>query len=587
MPNIEVPTTDLLDSKRAARVATTANITLSGTQTIDDVPLVVDDRVLVKDQSTGSENGVRLVAVGPWPRAEDASDNTQVDDGIFIWVREGTANGASAWFLETIAPIDLGVTALVFDQFAKSGGTAAHAPQHENGGSDEINVAGLSGELADPQVPKSHVHDAADVTTGTFVDARISSSSVTQHVALIDHDLLLNFDIAEHRIINDAGTSTIEMWSASKIDSVTKAISAGIDLKDPVETGTLPGDGNITLSGEQTIRGVATSSTRVCLSDQTSGAENGAWVTAAGAWSRPSDFDSDAEVTNGARFFVDNPSSTAYRYEFFLTTSNPISIDVDPLTFVALQPLDFGTTAGTAAEGNDSRIPTQDENDALLGTNGTPSGANRFVTASDPTNTNARTPIAHAASHQHGGSDEIATATSSANAIPKANVSGDLADEWISETSVTQHEAALTITESQILDLHSPGKVIQTKTVELGTDETVGVGAFSTLFSTTITVAAGSDLVVVVTTSISNSAANKNIMIRLIIDGTTKGGAQEEQKTANLSASLVVAGRKDGLTAGSKTVALEWETSGGTAQCEPLTRPDSEHATIHMYEVTG
>jgi len=44
----------------------------------------------------------------------------------------------------------------------------------------------------------------------------------------------------------------------------------------------------------------------------------------------------------------------------------------------------FGTIAGTAAQGNDSRIPTQDENDALVGTDGTPSAANPYVTDSDP-----------------------------------------------------------------------------------------------------------------------------------------------------------------------------------------------------------
>ena len=45
---------------------------------------------------------------------------------------------------------------------------------------------------------------------------------------------------------------------------------------------------------------------------------------------------------------------------------------------------DFGTTPGTAAEGNDNRIPTQDENNALVGTNGTPNTSNKYVTNSDP-----------------------------------------------------------------------------------------------------------------------------------------------------------------------------------------------------------
>lgn len=55
----------------------------------------------------------------------------------------------------------------------------------------------------------------------------------------------------------------------------------------------------------------------------------------------------------------------------------------------------------------DLRLPSSDEKSALLGSNGTPSVTNKFVTDSDPRNTNARTPSSHASSHQDGGSDEI------------------------------------------------------------------------------------------------------------------------------------------------------------------------------------
>jgi hypothetical protein len=65
----------------------------------------------------------------------------------------------------------------------------------------------------------SHTHDAADVTSGTFADARIAASNVTQHVASIDHNLLLNYNVAEHRVINDASVAATDLWSASKIDA--------------------------------------------------------------------------------------------------------------------------------------------------------------------------------------------------------------------------------------------------------------------------------------------------------------------------------------------------------------------------------
>jgi hypothetical protein len=51
-----------------------------------------------------------------------------------------------------------------------------HSARHENGGADEISVAGLSGVLADPQTPAAHVHSAADLTSGTIPDARFPAT---------------------------------------------------------------------------------------------------------------------------------------------------------------------------------------------------------------------------------------------------------------------------------------------------------------------------------------------------------------------------------------------------------------------------
>jgi uncharacterized cupin superfamily protein len=65
------------------------------------------------------------------------------------------------------------------------------------------------------------------------------------------------------------------------------------------------------LSGEQTIDGVLTSSSRVLLTGQTSSAQNGLWNTAAGAWTRPSDFNADAKVIAGQTVFITAGASRA------------------------------------------------------------------------------------------------------------------------------------------------------------------------------------------------------------------------------------------------------------------------------------
>src|ERR1041385_1811667 len=69
------------------RVATTANITLSGTQTIDAIAAVAGDLVLVKDQSTQSQNGIYTVAVGAWARDANYDIWSEIE-GCLIAVEE-------------------------------------------------------------------------------------------------------------------------------------------------------------------------------------------------------------------------------------------------------------------------------------------------------------------------------------------------------------------------------------------------------------------------------------------------------------------------------------------------------------------
>jgi len=210
----------------------------------------------------------------------------------------------------------------------------------------------------------------------------VTEAGVTQHVGAINHNALLNYAIAQHRIINDAGSTTTELLSASKILALISAVSNNIDTKEAVATST-EGLGNITLSGEQTLNGVLTSTSRILVVEQTLSENNGIYVTAAGSWARSSDADVSAEVTNGMTTRVLNASSTKYRFSYTLITSDPITLGTTPLVFDAIPSLSFGTTAGTSAEGNDARIPTQDENNALVGTDGAPSTSNKYVTDSD------------------------------------------------------------------------------------------------------------------------------------------------------------------------------------------------------------
>jgi len=130
-----------LDVKDSVRAATTANITLSGTQTIDGVALSAGDRVLVKHQSTASQNGIYVVADGAWARSTDADSNTEVTSGLFTFVEEGTVNSDSGWVLSTNSAITLGSTSLAFAQFSGAGQIAAGDGLSKDGNTLNVGTA--------------------------------------------------------------------------------------------------------------------------------------------------------------------------------------------------------------------------------------------------------------------------------------------------------------------------------------------------------------------------------------------------------------------------------------------------------------
>ena len=115
-----------LDVKASVRAATTAAVTLStdleNGDTLDGVTLATGDRVLVKHQADGSENGIYVVKTSGAPdRALDANSSADVTSGMFTFVEQGTVNGNSGWVLTTDNPITLGTTALTFAQFSGAG----------------------------------------------------------------------------------------------------------------------------------------------------------------------------------------------------------------------------------------------------------------------------------------------------------------------------------------------------------------------------------------------------------------------------------------------------------------------------------
>src|SRR4051812_2823136 len=82
----------LAGEREPVLVATTANITLSGLQTIDGVAVTAGKRVLVKDQTDATENGIYEASAGTWYRAADARSSRAINKGVTVHIQSGTAN---------------------------------------------------------------------------------------------------------------------------------------------------------------------------------------------------------------------------------------------------------------------------------------------------------------------------------------------------------------------------------------------------------------------------------------------------------------------------------------------------------------
>jgi hypothetical protein len=135
-----------LSWKQAVRAATTVPGTLASsfenTDTIDGVVLVTGDRILIKNQATGSENGIYVVnASGAPTRATDADSGAELVNAT-TYISEGTANADTQWTCTTNAAISIGSTSIAFAQL--TAGTATTL----DGLSDVVITSPVDGDVA-------------------------------------------------------------------------------------------------------------------------------------------------------------------------------------------------------------------------------------------------------------------------------------------------------------------------------------------------------------------------------------------------------------------------------------------------------
>lgn len=159
-----------LDPKASCRVATTANITLSGLQLIDGISLASGDRVLVKNQTAQSQNGIYLASASTWTRALDMNNILEFP-GAFTFVEQGTAHSDTGWVCTTNQGQILDSSSIGFVQFSGAGVLA--------GDNQTITVTNnvISAKLDGTSGTLSSSASGLKVNTGGIKDEHINASA--------------------------------------------------------------------------------------------------------------------------------------------------------------------------------------------------------------------------------------------------------------------------------------------------------------------------------------------------------------------------------------------------------------------------
>jgi hypothetical protein len=174
--------TEGLHIHESARAATTANVNLANAlengDTLDGVTLATGDRVLVKNQTTQSENGIYVVQASGQPtRATDFDTATEVDSGDFIFVYAGTVNASTGW-VQTNKPATIGTDAIVFTQFSGAGTYLAGNGLTLTGSTFTIDTT-ITADLSTSQTLTNKSISGSSNTLTNIPNNALSNSAIT------------------------------------------------------------------------------------------------------------------------------------------------------------------------------------------------------------------------------------------------------------------------------------------------------------------------------------------------------------------------------------------------------------------------
>jgi hypothetical protein len=243
--------------------ATTANVNLANAlengDTLDGITLATGNRILVKNQTTTSENGIYVVQASGQPtRATDFDTATEVDSGDFVFVYSGTINASTGW-VQTNRPATIGTDPIVFTQFSGAGTYLAGNGLTLTGNTFTIDT-GVTVDLNTAQTLTNKSISGSTNTLTNIPNNALSNSAITINgtsTSLGGSRTLGTDDISE-------GSTNKYFTDERAQDAVGNAVGTGLSYNDT--SGAISNSGVTELTGTSNQVSVSGSTGSVTLS---------------------------------------------------------------------------------------------------------------------------------------------------------------------------------------------------------------------------------------------------------------------------------------------------------------------------------